>query len=206
MHAITSPQGNMEAYLAELRRQLHSVSTEQAVDIVEEIRSYILDTAGVGGAMTEASLSGALSRLGTPSALAAGYVTDNLLARAQTHRMPWIILRGIFHWATLSVKGFLVFVVCVIGYAFGASFLITALVKPFNPSVGLWLIDDGTFSLVLGLTDLSPRGHELLGWKLIPIGMALGGGTILLTTYFAQWCIRQYRQSREMHTVETKAV
>ena len=206
MHCVTSPQGSMDTYLAEFRRQLRSLPDEQATDIVEEIRSYIRDTAGAGGHMTEASLTAALSRLGTPSALAAGYVTDNLLARAQHNGMPWSILRAIFHWATLSVKGALVFIVCVIGYAFGASFLITSLVKPFNPRAGLWLIDDDTFSLVLGLTDLSPRGHELLGWKLIPIGLALGGGTILLTTYFAQSCIRQYRQRREMRAVETKAV
>ena len=40
------------------------------------------------------------------------------------------------------------------------------------------------------MTDKWPQGHELLGWKLIPIGLALGGGTILLTTHFALWCIQ----------------
>ena len=113
------------------------------MDIVEEIRSHIRDTAGAGGAMTEASISAALSRLGPPSALAAGYVTDNLMARAQHNRMPWTILRGIFYWAMLSVKGVLVFLVCVIGYFFGGSFFIAALAKPLNPKVGLWLMDHG---------------------------------------------------------------
>jgi hypothetical protein len=186
----------MDQYLAELRANLRSLPLEQATDIVEEIRSHIHDTAGGGGEMTEASVNLALNRLGPPSALAASYVTDNLLAHAQSNRMPWTVLHGVFHWATLSVKGFLVFFVCSIGYAFGASFFIAALAKPFNPKVGLWLIDQDTYSLALGMTDAIPRGHELLGWKLIPLGLALGGGTIMLTTHFGLWCIRRFRQTR----------
>lgn len=196
MLTAATPQTRIDAYLAELRTRLRSLPEEQAVDIVEEIRSHIHDTAGTSGAMTEASVNAALSRLGPPSALAASYVTDNLMARAQRTRMPWTILRGIFHWATLSVKGVLVFIVCLVGYLFGASFFLAALVKPFNPKAGLWLIDHDTYSLALGMTDATPQGHELLGWKLIPIGCALGSGTILLTTYFAQWCLRRFRQSR----------
>jgi hypothetical protein len=159
-------QTMIDQYLAKLRTHLRRLPKEQVVDIVEEIRSHIRDTASTGGAMTEASVSAALSRLGPPSVLAASYVTDNLLAQAQHSRMPWSVLRGIFRWATLSVKGFLVFSVCLIGYAFGGSFFIAALAKPLNPKVGLWLVDQDTYSLVLGMTDRWPRGHELLGWKL----------------------------------------
>lgn len=196
MLTATAPQTRIDSYLAELRTRLRSLPEEQVVDIVEEIRSHIHDSAGASGAMTDAGIHAALNRLGPPAALAANYVTDNLLAGAQRTRMPWTILRGIFHWATLSVTGVLVFIVCVMGYLFGASFFVAALAKPFNHKVGLWLIDQNTFSLVLGMTNSIPRGHELLGWKLIPLGFALGGGTVLLTTHFAQWCIRRFRQTR----------
>jgi hypothetical protein len=190
-----SPENTIDRYLVELRTHLRRLPPEQVVDIVEEIRSHIRDAAG-GAAMTEASISAALSRLGPSAELAASYVTDNLMARAQQSRMPWTILHGVFHWATLSVKGFLVFIVCLIGYGFGGSFFLTALVKPFNPKAGLWLIEQDTYSLVLGMTDRWPQGHELLGWTIIPIGLSLGGGTILLTTHFALWCIRRFRQNR----------
>jgi uncharacterized membrane protein len=196
MPAVANPQTRIDQYLADLRTHLRSLSDEQVLDIVEEIRSHLRDTAGAGGEMTEASIKVALSRLGPAPALAASYVTDNLLARAQHNRMPWSVLRGIFHWATFSVKGLLVFMVCLVGYSLGASFFIAALAKPFNPKVGLWLVDHGTYSLALGMTDAIPRGHELLGWKLVPIGLALGGGTILLTTHFGLWCIRWFRQTR----------
>jgi uncharacterized membrane protein len=198
MSTAATPQTKIDRYLAEFRAHLRSLPDEQVVDIVEEIRSHIRDTAGAAGAMTEASINAALSRLGPPSALAPSYVTDNLLARAQSDRMPWTVLRGIFRWATLSVKGFLVFSVSLVGYAFGASFFIAALAKPFNPKVGLWLVDSSTYSLALGMTDAIPRGHELLGWKLVPIGLALGGGTILLTTHFGLWCIRRFRETRPL--------
>ena len=205
MPSVATPQTKIDQYLAELRTQLRSLPQEQVVDIVEEIHSHIRDTTVAGGAMSEASINAALSRLGPPSALAASYVTDNLMARAQHNRMPWTVLRGIFRWATLSVKGFLVFIVCVVGYTFGASFFIAALAKPLNPKVGLWLVDHDTYSLALGMTDAIPRGHELLGWKLVPIGLALGGGTILLTTHFGLWCIRWFRQARPVGNFEGTA-
>ena len=139
MPSVATPQTKIDQYLAELRTQLRSLPHDEMVDIVEEIHSHIRDAAGEGGAMTEASINAALSRLGTPSALAASYVTDNLLARAERNRMPWTILRGIFRWATLSVKGFLVFMVCLVGYIFGASFFIAALAKPLTQrSVSGW--------------------------------------------------------------------
>jgi hypothetical protein len=205
MSTVAIPQTKIDQYLAELRAHLRWLPHEQVADIVEEIRSYIRDAAGAGDAMTEASVNAALSRLGPASELAASYVTDSLLARAQHSRMPWTVLRGIFRWATLSVKGFLVFSVCLIGYAFGGSFFIAALAKPLNPKVGLWLVDRDTYSLALGMTDAIPRGHELLGWKLIPIGLALGGGTILLTTHFGLWCIRRFRQARPVGNLEGTA-
>jgi hypothetical protein len=198
MPTVATLQTRIDQYLGELRTHLRSLPNEQVVDIVEEIRSHIRDTAGSSGEMTQSSIDAALIRLGPPFALAASYVTDSLLARAQRNRMPWTVLRGIFRWATLSVKGFLVFIVCLVGYSFGASFFIAAMAKPFNPKVGLWLVDNGTYSLALGMTDAIPRGHELLGWKVVPIGLALGGGTILLTTHFGLWCIHRFRETRPL--------
>jgi hypothetical protein len=195
MAIADDPQQVISAYLGRLQKRLSGMSQESTGEIVEELRSHILDKATAGGNLTPAAVASALSALGSPEELASLYLTDELLAQAQTSRTPWTILRGVFHWATLSVRGFLVLIVSIVGYVFGASFFLAALIKPFNPKVGLWLIDHDTYQLALGMTDYRPQGHELLGWYLIPIGCALGGGTIMATTHFVLWTMRAFRQS-----------
>jgi uncharacterized membrane protein len=196
MTIANDSQKQIDAYLQRLRKGLRNLRDDDAHEIVEELRSHIVDKAASGGEMTSAGVDAALAALGNPEGLASQYITDDLLARAESSRTPWALLRGVFHWATLSVKGFLVLMVCTVGYVFGGACLIAALVKPFNPRVGLWVIDKGTYSLALGLTSARMQGHELLGWALIPICLALGGGTILLTTHFGLWSIRQFREAR----------
>ena len=196
MPATSTPETLVEQYVAELREHLRGLPQDQAADIAREIRSHLLDKAEATGTVTEESVRQAIQGLGPPTALAGSYVTDNLMARAQQSRMPWTILRGIFHWATLSMKGVLALLACIAGYLFGGAFFVAALIKPFNPKTGLWLIESDHYSLVLGMTDKWPHGRELLGSKLIPIGLAVGGATILLTTYFGLWCIGRFRQAR----------
>jgi hypothetical protein len=196
MTISSDSQQQIAAYLQRLRKGLRNLSDEDAREIVEELRSHIVEKAAAGGEITSAGVESALAALGSPEELAGQYVTDDLLARAESSRAPWVILRGVFHWATLSVKGFLVLMVCTVGYMFGGAFLIAALAKPFNPRVGLWEIGADTYSLALGMTSARLEGHELLGWLLIPIGLSLGGGTILLTTHFGLWSIRKFREAR----------
>jgi uncharacterized membrane protein len=190
------PAQKIDLYLKRVRSGLRNLPESHVVDILQELRSHILERAESGGRLSDAATDAALQSLGSPQEVAALYVAENFMARAESSRTPWTILRGVFHWATLSVKGFLVFMLCITGYMFGAAFFIAALAKPFNPrAVGLWMIGPDSFSLRLGMTDSVANGHELLGWFLIPIGCALGGGTILLTTHFGLWCIRSFRRA-----------
>jgi hypothetical protein len=196
MTISSDSQKQINAYLQRLRKGLRNLRDEDAGEIVEELRSHIVEKATAGGEVTSTGVDSALAALGSPEELAGQYITDDLLAWAESSRAPWAILRGAFHWATLSVKGFLVLMVCAVGYALGGACLIAALVKPFNPRVGLWVVDNDTYSLALGMTGARMQGHELLGWLLIPICLSLGGGTILLTTHFGLWSIRKFREAR----------
>jgi uncharacterized membrane protein len=191
------PAQKIELYLRQVRSGLRDLPEPQVADILQELRSHILERAQAGGALSDAATDAALQALGRPQEVASLYVAENLMARAESSRTPWMVLRGVFYWAMLSLKGFIVLTFCLIGYLFGAAFFLAALAKPFNPhAVGLWMTGFNTYSLRLGMTDSVVNGHELLGWFLIPLGCSLGGGTILLTTHFGLWCIRRFQRAR----------
>jgi uncharacterized membrane protein len=197
------PTQKIDLYLKQVRSGLRTLPEPQVADILQELRSHILERAQSGGTLSDTATGEALQSLGRPHDVASAYLAENVMAQAESSRTPWMVLRGVFLWATLSIKGFVVLTACLIGYLFGAAFFIAALAKPFNPhAVGLWMTNSGSYSLMLGMTDSAARGRELLGWFLIPIGCSLGGGTILLTTHFGLWCIRRVQRTREMLGLE----
>lgn len=188
----------VEDYLQELRRALRPLPAEEALEIVEEIRSHVLDSAEQNGGLSEERLDTALGRLGRAAELAAMYVTESLVRRAEVSRSPWLALRSIFRWATLSVAGFFVFLGSLIGYGIGASFVVCALVKPFAPGrVGLWKLADPADDLSFSLGWVNrPDATDLLGWWIIPVGLAIGLGLIFLTARFGLWSLRWFHQTR----------
>ena len=168
----------IDAYLRDLRRHLRDVP--DADDIVAEIRSHI-DDAGPDVAAT-------LSRLGSPSYLAALYATDR-------GSSPLVLLRGLARWATVSIMGFAALAVVIAGYLLAISFLLAALIKPFAPHrTGLWQFPGGELSLRLGLlAPPPPQGVELLGWWIVPLGLAAGALVLAVTPWFGRWAVRRFR-------------
>ena len=147
-------------------------------------------------------MDGALTAIGSPEELASEYVTDSLLAGAEASRSPWRVLDGLFRWASLSVAGFLVLVTSMVGYFFGIVLMLCAALKALHPhTAGLWAIPNGgdvELSLRLGFGTPPTSGHELLGWRILPLGLVGGGALVVLTTRFALWCARQYRSSQRL--------
>jgi hypothetical protein len=148
-----------------------------------------------------AGVDAALAALGSPEELASQYLTDNLLARAEVSRSPVRILKSLLRWASLSVAGFFVLCGSVIGYLFGAVFVLVAFAKLVHPrTAGLWTYPDGAggpaFSFRLGFGNIPAGGRDLLGWWIVPIGWLAGCGLVMLTTYIAVWFVRRYRKSR----------
>jgi hypothetical protein len=186
----------IETYLGSLRLRLRGFKDQDVREIVEELRSHIVDKVASGD-----NLDGVLAGLGSPEELASQYTTDDLLARAEVSRSPFRILEGLFRWASLSLAGFFVLLGSIVGYFVGGAFVLCALLKSFHPhTAGLWLLPDATgdstFSLRLGFSSAPAGGRELLGWWMIPVGLAVGGGLVMLTTRFALWCVQRYRRSR----------
>src|SRR6516165_8376960 len=88
-------QQRLEEYLGRLRERLRGLHADDIREIVEELRSHILDKAGAGGQLTAAGVAAALTALGSPEKLAGEYVTDSLLAQAEISRTPWDFRRTV---------------------------------------------------------------------------------------------------------------
>ena len=193
-----SPREKMEVYLSKLSARLRGIGNEQSREIVEELRSHIVETATVNGELT--GVDAALEALGRPEELAEEYLTDAALARAEVSRSPLRILAGLFRWASLSVAGFFVLLGSLLGYFVGLALVLCAVLKPIHPqSAGLWSFRDSSgglnLSLRLGFGSPPAGGHDVLGWWIVPIGWVAGWGLVVLTTRFAIWCARLYRKS-----------
>jgi hypothetical protein len=183
-----------------LRGRLRGIPEQEVREIVDELRSHIMEKAAASGEMTAAGVDVTLAALGAPEELADQYMTDNLLARAEVSRSPLQILRSLFRWASLSVAGFCVLLGSVVGYFFGAVFILVGMLKPFHPhSAGLWIFPNGSgeceMSFRLGFGSVPAGGRDLLGWWIVPIGWIAGCGLVMLTTHIAVWFVRQYRKS-----------
>ena len=195
-------QQKVEAYLGRLRQLLllRGMNAEDAREIIEELRSHLMDKVAASGEATDAGVDAALAALGSPEELAKEYMTQNLLARAEASRSPVRILESLFRWASLSAAGFFVLVGSMTGYFLGTVFLLVAALKPFHPqTAGLWLLRDSTgdpeISIRLGFGSVPAEGRDVLGWWIVPIGLLAGWAILMLTTRFALWCARQYRRS-----------
>jgi hypothetical protein len=194
-------QQKIETYLGILRARLRGLGNEEVNDIIEELRSHIIDKSTANGELAAGKVDAALAALGNPEDLASEYRTDAALARAEVSRSPLQILAGLFRWASLSVAGFFVLVSSLAGYFLGLAFVLCALLKPVHPrSAGLWSFRDSSgelhLSLRLGFGSAPVGGRDVLGWWIVPVGLVMGFGLVTLTTLFASWCVRFYRKSR----------
>jgi hypothetical protein len=193
-------QQKIEAYLGRLRQLLRGMNPVEAGEIVEELRSHLLDKAAPAGQVTAAGVDAALSMLGTPEELASQYTTDALLMRAEISRSPIRILASLFRWASLSLAGFLVLIASIVGYFLGGAFMWCGVLKIIHPqTAGLWLLHHGAdgweLSVRLGFATPPPDARDVLGWWVVPLGLVVGCGLVMLTTHFSLWCVRQYRKS-----------
>lgn len=195
-------QERVDGYLKEVRKGLRGLREEQVREVVAELRSHILERASVCGELTVEGVNAALRALGSSAELAREYAKDDVLARAEISRTPLRLLDSLFGWATMSVAGFVVLMVTLVGYFLGVVLVLVAALKPFHPATaGLWALRDSTGDLELSVrmgfgSGPASGGHELLGWWIVPLGLGLGCGLVILTTRFALWCVRIYRRAR----------
>jgi hypothetical protein len=177
----------VNAYLREVRGHLGDLPDAEVDDITRELESHIWDSLGKGH--PPRPLRKILTRLGPSKDLASRYRASRAASRAAVSPTPVRVLIAAFAWTRVSVHGVWVLAVAVAGYFLSASFLAAAVLKPIFPDrTGLWRLPDGdSYSLRLGLKAGPPAGEEILGWAMIPVGLALG-----LVLF---WTVTQYARS-----------
>jgi len=207
----------VDAYCAALRRALGYLPSAEKDEIVDEVRSHILERVGADPGVRMDVVRGVLQAVGDPQELASEYRTDAALRKAAASRSPWLLLLTTLRWATTGLAGFVAFAVALTGYGSAAIFYLCAFIKPLAPSrIGLWLGPEDTLafgywngrvtgtqvygicvrpplSFVLG--TLSPTDgavRELLGPWFVPAGILCGALAIVTTTLWVRWLIRRF--------------
>src|SRR5262245_33434208 len=186
-------QRKVDSYLAELRRCLGELPPEEVNDILLEIRGHILERAEASGDLTEERLVAILKALGSPDQIAPLYQADSVVAKARASVSPRLVMRGILRWSRVSAWGLALYVLGLVGYATGASLIVAGLKKIVMPhDVGVW-ISPGGFNI--GTTS-NPAAREVLGWWLVPAGLAVGALVVVGTTMLLRWTLRFARIQR----------
>jgi uncharacterized membrane protein len=204
-------------YLARLEKAFDHVPPAERDEMVEEVRSHLLERIEAEPHVTEQGVNEILHAFGDPEELASQHKTETMLRRAVASRSPWVLLRITLRWATTSTAGVIAFLVMVTGYGSAAVSYLCVFLKPFFPArIGLWLGPEHTLTLgywdghfsgteVYGISvrppasfvlgTLSPTDgpvRELLGPWLLPGGLLFGGLLVVATTLLTRWFIRRF--------------
>jgi uncharacterized membrane protein len=191
-------QRRIDTYLGELRRCLGELPPEEVHDILQEIRGHILERAEASGELTEDRLVEILKALGQPDEIAPMYQVDAVVAKARSSFSPRVVMRGIHRWSMVSIWGFALFVIGVVGYATGAALILAGMGKIVAPNqFGAWV---GPHSFDIGVMN-DPTAHDVLGWWLVPVGLAVGAAIFMGTTRLLRWTLRfaRFRRPTERH-------
>jgi hypothetical protein len=212
-----SAMAAVNEYLARLRKAFAYLPSAERDEMVEEVRSHVLERIEAEPCVTEQVVNGILRAVGDPKELASQHKTEAMLRRAVRSKSPWVLLRSTLEWATTGTAGVIALFVTLTGYGCAAVCYLSVFLKPFFPArVGLWLRPehiltlgywDGRFSGTevygisvrppvsfvlgtLGPTDGPVR--ELLGSWLLPVGVLCGGVFVVGTTLLTRWFIRRF--------------
>jgi uncharacterized membrane protein len=167
-------------YLAELQIYLSRVSEVQAQEVVQEIESHIYDALAMQQGAEDSAVEDILVRLGTARELAAGYIDHITIGVAPPKGLKPLsrVRKGIS-------KGFY-YLICLLGYAGGATLLLLAILKLLLPSsFGVWITEYGN-SVVIAFSQLEPQANEIPALWLIPVAAMSGTGLLYLTRQIAR--------------------
>lgn len=170
-------------YARRLRWALSVLPEADRDDIVEEMRSHVLDRVDAG-----MSVDAALTALGNPEDYARTFCDAYAVAAALSSRHTSHMVSALIQGAArnLAVAGIGIFI--LLTWALTALVVFVAILKIDNPThVGLWLGDRFFF---LGIIDDPSTGRELLGSWIAPLALVCVVLTWIATRSLAARALR----------------
>jgi hypothetical protein len=95
--------------------------------------------------------------------------------------------------AMLGVRGIIVFLVGLFGYALSVAALITPVIKLFVPQTGVWISANG---FLIGASSHPPLGHELAGSNFVYLMVIFAFVAGSATTFLLRWLMRLWKPSK----------
>lgn len=188
MNLNNSVRASIDSYLIQLRRELRGLPQDEVEDVLREFDAHIVERLGENPSAGE--VRDVIQHVGSPQHIASLYQSDAMVSRAGHSLSPKRLLQGSFRWAMVSAAGWGVFVFALIGYALGLSLIGSSIAKLFAPeNVGMW-VGDGSF--YIGWKNLPTEARELMGWWLVPAGLALGSAYLVVISRTLRWMIRNF--------------
>jgi hypothetical protein len=179
--ALSDPKAEAAytAYIHRVKRMLKTLPLEDQEDMLMEINSHIyehLQQNSSSGTEYE-HIRAILEKLGSPEETLTAWVADKKLRQAARSGNPLHIAKAL----SLNLFNGITNMICGLLYLLLLGFLVCMLAKPFFPDhVGLFV--DGERIKAIGLLANHHAYEEVLGFRFIPLMMALSAATYGIIT------------------------
>lgn len=187
----------IEIYLSDLQIHLRTLNKEEVYDIIEELRSHIIDKITVSEETILSQVENILASLGDPQDLAHQYLNNDFNGQNKielSHKFYKNYESSKLINKVFSLGSFFG------GYCLGITFILLAFLKLLHPqTAGLWVIPDGSddfiISLRFGFNPIPLGGNEILGWWSFPLWLLIGAIFLMMTKHFTHTKL-SFRQSK----------
>ena len=191
---ITACDPMIEDYFSQLETKMSDLPAVDRREFTRELRAHVLDRLEQVAVATEADCRAVLKALGTPDEIARQYRLERIMSRSAWTTSPLSVLRTLLRWMVTGVQGYTVFMVAFTGYAFAASFYLSALLKPFFPHNVGFLV--GRDELSMGVLRAS-HGVAVLDAYFIPIAIILGYLFTVWTTVLIRVLMKHFGKLKQ---------
>lgn len=163
----------IESYLGELDQVLAPLDADDRLEITQEIRAHLIDSATAEAGDDAERAASAIRKLGPARVVGQAYLGEALLGRASQGLRPGLTALGLLTALGGGVGMTILGLVFAFGYLALTIIAVATIGKLFIPESGLWFHDNGGWSLSM---RTMPNSREVLGWWIVPIGTSLVAG------------------------------